>query len=134
MEDRYARGVAVLEALNNDPTSMAAWRRVDPVVGPKLDRMLGEFCFGDVWAGDGLDLKTRRIVTLVTLATQGRSSALAGHIQMSLEQGFERSEVLELFVHLIPYVGFPTALAAVQTADEVFTQLDQEQGSGGVTR
>ena len=133
IEDRYARATAIMESMGNDPTSMATWRRVDPVVGPELDRMLGEFCWGGVWAGDGLDLRTRRIITLATIATQGRDGALSGHVKMALEQGFTRREVMEVFLHLVPYVGFPTALGAIAVADEVFTKLDEEAGEG-ITR
>lgn len=71
ISDRYERGKAVLTSMNNDPTGPSTWRSVDPVVGPKIDRLLGEYCFGDVWAGDGLDKRTRRIITLTSLATQG---------------------------------------------------------------
>ncbi|GAA3544226.1 hypothetical protein AFL01nite_16980 [Aeromicrobium flavum] len=122
--DRYARGKAVLASMNNDPDGMAAWRDVDPVVGPKIDRLLGEYCFGDVWAGDGLDKRTRRIITLTSLATQGRTIQLEGHIRMALEQGFTRAEILEVFLHLLPYMGFPTVLTAAGVADAVFKDLD----------
>lgn len=130
-EDRYARAMEVLASMGNDPTSMANWRAVDPVVGPKIDQMLGEFCWGGVWADDALDLRTRRVVTLVANAVLGTTTPLSGHIRMSLEQGFDRQEVLNIFVHLIPYVGFPVALTAIQTAVDVFTALDQqEEGEG----
>lgn len=124
MSERYERGAALLASMNNDPAAIAAWREIDSVVGPEIDRMLGEFCFGDVWARDGLDLRTRRIVTLIAIAVQGRNAQLEGHIKLALEQGFERREILELFVHLIPYAGFPASLASIQVADRVFKDLD----------
>lgn len=124
ISDRYERGKAVLASMNNDPEGLATWRAVDPVVGPKISRLLGEYCFGDVWAGDGLDKRTRRIITLTSLATQGRTIQLDGHIRMALEQGFTREEILEVFLHLLPYMGFPTVLTAVGVADAAFKDLD----------
>lgn len=124
-EDRYARAMEVLASMGNDPTSMANWRAVDPVVGPKIDRMLGESCWGDVWADDSLDLRTRRIITLTANACLGTTTPLAGHVRMSLQQGFTRQEILEIFVHLIPYAGFPIGLTAIQTAVDVFDALDE---------
>lgn len=129
MSERYERGRAVLASMNNDPDGLKSWDSVDPIVGPEIDRMLGEFCFGDVWARDGLDTHTRRIITLSSLATQGRMVQLEGHIKMALEQGFERREILEIFTHLTPYCGFPTVLSAVGLASEIFTALDDETPS-----
>jgi len=122
--DRYERGREVLSSMGNDPNGIKGFLALDPVVGPELDRMLGEFCFGDVWARDGLDLRTRRIVTLATVATLSRPKYLKTHIRAALEQGFERREILEIFVQMIAYAGFPTALTAIDCAGEVFAELD----------
>jgi len=122
--DRYASGVAVLKATNTDPGGLQRWQSVDPVVGPELDRMLGEFCFGDVWARDGLDLRTRRIVTITTIAALGRPTLLKVHVRAALDQGFTRRDVLEIFVHMIPYAGFPVALSSIEVATAVFDEID----------
>jgi 4-carboxymuconolactone decarboxylase len=122
--DRYERGQALLASMGNDPTGLATWRDVDPVVGPELDRLLGEYCFGDIWARDGLDLRTRRVVTLTTIAVLGRVPMLRSHIAGALEQGFTRREVLEVFTHMIAYAGFPVGLFAIMTAKELFDELD----------
>ena len=122
--DRYQRGRDTLSSMGNDPDGIQGYRSLDPVVGPEVERMLGEFCFGDVWSRDGLDLRTRRIVTLTTIATLSRPKYLKTHIRSALEQGFERREILEVFVHMIAYAGFPTALSAMDCATEVFAELD----------
>jgi 4-carboxymuconolactone decarboxylase len=122
--EKYERGTALLASMGNDPEGLKDWRRIDPVVGPEIERMLGEFCFGDVWSRDGLDLRTRRIITLTSLATQNRMVQLEGHIRSALEQGFERREILEVFTHLIAYGGFPTALSSIGIAMKVFDELD----------
>jgi 4-carboxymuconolactone decarboxylase len=124
--ERYERGIAVLASMGNDPTGLARWRDVDPVVGPELDRMLGEFCFGDVWARDGLDLRTRRIVTLTTIGLLGRMTLLKVHVKAAIEQGLSRREILEVFTHMIAYAGFPVALSSIQVATEAFAEIDGE--------
>ncbi|MEZ5232828.1 MAG: carboxymuconolactone decarboxylase family protein [Acidimicrobiales bacterium] len=120
----YRRGVDVLEAVGASGAGLQRWQRVDPVVGPVLDRMLGEFCFGDVWARDGLDLRTRRVVTLTTIAALGRPTLLKVHIKGALDQGMSRRDVLEVFVHMIAYAGFPVALSSIEVAEAVFAELD----------
>ncbi|HEY0187973.1 MAG TPA: carboxymuconolactone decarboxylase family protein [Cellulomonas sp.] len=129
--ERYQRGRAVLAALGNDPDGIASWRDVDPDVGPELDRMLGEWCFGDVWGGEGLDPRSRRVVTLTAVAMHGRVPMIRAHVAGALEQGFTRREVLEVFRHLIAYAGFPVGLFASQTAAEVFAEIDAEFAADG---
>lgn len=127
--ERYQRGRDTLSGMNNDPDGLSSWRGIDDAqVGADVDRLLGEFCFGDVWAGDGLDKRTRRVITLTSLATQYRPIQLSGHIKSALEQGFSRKEVLEIFRHLIPYTGFPSVLSAIEVAQQVFAELDGQEG------
>jgi len=122
---RYEQGIEIMRQIGSDPNGPKGYRSVDPVVGPALDRMLGEFCFGDVWAREALDLRTRRVITLTTLAAQGKERAMPGHIKGALNQGFTRQEILEIFVQMIPYAGFPTTLAAIEVATNVFASLDK---------
>lgn len=124
--DRYKEGVRVLEETGASGAGIKRWQRVDPVVGPELDRMLGEFCFGDVWARDALDFRTRRIITMVTIAAFGRPTLLKVHIRAALDQGFTRQDVLEVFVHMIPYAGFPVCLSSVEVCEQVFAEMDAE--------
>jgi len=123
--DRYAEGERVLAELGTAPKALHHWRNLDPDVGPVVDRMLGEFCFGDVWAREELDLRTRRIITITTIATLGRPTLLRTHIRGALDQGFSRAEILEIFVHMIAYAGFPVALSCIEVAVEVFAAIDE---------
>lgn len=124
--DRYQRGQALLASMNNDPDGIASWQRVDPVVGPELARLLGEFCFGDIWTRDGLDKRTRRVITLTAIAVLGRTPMLESHIRGALAQGFSQREILEVFTHLIAYAGFPVGLSSVLVAEKVFKEIDAE--------
>jgi 4-carboxymuconolactone decarboxylase len=126
MSDRYEQGIEIMRKIGSDPNGPKGYRKLDPVVGPALDRMLGEFCFGDVWAREALDLRTRRVITLTALAAQGKERAMPGHIKGALNQGFSRQEILEVFVQMIPYVGFPTTLAAIEVATNVFAEMDKK--------
>lgn len=127
--ERYHAGERVLIDTGAAPKALHHWRNIDPDVGPALDRMLGEFCFGDVWDRPALDYRTRRIITITTIATLGRPTLLRTHIKGALAQGFSRSDIMEIFVHLIPYAGFPVALSCVEVAAEVFAEIDSADGA-----
>ena len=120
----YQKGEEVLIETGAAPKALHHWRNIEPTVGPELDRMLGEFCFGDVWAREGLDYKTKRIITLTTLAVLGRPTLLRTHIRGALDQGFTREELLSVFIHMIPYAGFPVVLSCIEVAVEVFRTID----------
>lgn len=120
----YRKGEEVLIETGSAPKALHHWRNLEPTVGPELDRMLGEFCFGDVWAQEGLDYKTKRIITITTIAVLGRPTLLRTHIKGALDQGFTRKELLAIFVHMIPYAGFPIVLSCIEVAVEVFRTID----------
>ena len=120
----YQKGEEVLIETGAAPKALHHWRNIEPTVGTELDRMLGEFCFGDVWAREGLDYKTKRIITLTTIAVLGRPTLLRTHIRGALDQGFTREELLSVFIHMIPYAGFPVVLSCIEVAVEVFRTID----------
>ena len=120
----YQKGEEVLIETGAVPKALHHWRNIDPIVGPELDRMLGEFCFGDVWAREGLDYKTKRIITITTIAVLGRPTLLRTHIKGALDQGFTREELLSVFIHMIPYAGFPIVLSCIEVDVEVFRTID----------
>lgn len=68
-------------------------------------------------------MKQREMITITTLLTQGdTSSQLRIHIQGALNVGMTRDEIIETFVHCLPYVGFPRVLNAISVAKEVFNK------------
>ena len=122
--ERYQRGIDLMHEAAIDTSGMETMAASGDRVGPEVARMLGEFCFGDVWTHGSMDYRTKRIVTLATISALGRERQLRGHIAGALDQGFTREEVLDIFVHQIAYGGFPMGLSGMQVAAEVFAERD----------
>ncbi len=122
--ERYQRGIELMREAAIDTSGMETVAASGDRVGPEVARMLGEFCFGDVWTHGSMDYRTKRIVTLATISALGRERQLRGHIAGALDQGFTREEVLDIFVHQIAYGGFPMGLSGIQVAAEVFAERD----------
>lgn len=97
---------------------------------PDLANYVLEFVFGDLYSRSGLDLKTKQMLTITILATLGNAKPqLAFHIKCGLNVGITRQEIIDIMTHVAGYAGFPAALNGVNTAKEVFAELDQkEQG------
>ena len=86
----------------------------------------GEFAFGDVHSRPGLGKRERELVILSSLATQGYAQEeLRSHINMALNVGISKEEILEVFIQLAVYAGFPVAVNAVFLAKEVFDKRAQ---------
>lgn len=90
-------------------------------IAPDFARLLIEFPFGDIYSRPGLDLKSREIATIAALAALGNATAqLKVHIEGALNVGVTQAEIVEVFMQMAVYAGFPAALNALFAAREVF--------------
>lgn len=90
-------------------------------IAPDVRKYIFEFAFGDIYNRPELDLKQREMVTITSLLTQGDTrNQLKVHINGSLNVGLTQEEIIETFIHCLPYVGFPKVLNAINVAKEVF--------------
>jgi 4-carboxymuconolactone decarboxylase len=103
-------------------------RQTQDATLPGLERLAPGFAdwivtalFGGTYQRDGLSLRDRQVANLAALATLGGvEPQLGGHVKTSLRVGLTETEVVEVFVHLAPYIGTPRALAALRTAAVAF--------------
>ncbi|MDT2859707.1 carboxymuconolactone decarboxylase family protein [Lactococcus lactis] len=91
-------------------------------LAPDLNDMMLEFAFGTIYEPGVLNFKQREMITITSLLTQGGcENQLRVHIQASLNVGLTQEEIIETFIHCVPYVGFPRVLNAIFVAKEIFT-------------
>jgi 4-carboxymuconolactone decarboxylase len=84
--------------------------------------------FGGTYQRDGLTLRDRQIANLAALTTLGGvDPQLSGHVKTSLRVGLSRQEILEVMVHLAPYIGTPKALAGLRVAAAALDQAAEAQ-------
>lgn len=97
-------------------------------VAPDFADYLVEFPFGAIYSRPGFDIKTREIITLSSLATQGNTAVeLKAHIKLALNAGVTREQIIELFMQISVYAGFPAAVNAILAAKDVFKELDKNK-------
>ncbi len=75
--------------------------------------------WGDVWQRDGLDLKTRSLITVAMLTALGKQHELKGHVRGALNNGATVAEIQEVLLHASIYCGLPAAVEAFRSAAEV---------------
>ena len=102
-----------------------------------LDQRFGRFAplalnylLGEVWARPQLTRRDRSIVSMTSLAVQGRMEELRIHVEGALNHGVTRDEIEEVFGQLLGYAGWPTGYAALRTARAAFDELDAATGKG----
>ncbi|MBN3858520.1 carboxymuconolactone decarboxylase family protein [Paraburkholderia sp. Ac-20340] len=124
-QDRYAQGWQKLKQIDG-----AAGEKVVAAlapIAPDFGRLLIEFGFGDIYSRPQLDLRAREIATIAALAALGNAQPqLKIHIEAALNVGCTRDEIVEVFMQMVLYAGFPAALNALFAAREVFAAKDAE--------
>lgn len=97
-------------------------------IAPDFADYLVEFPFGAIYSRPGFDIKTREIITLSSLATQGNANIeLKAHIKLALNAGVTREQIIELFMQISVYAGFPAAVNAILATKDVFKELDRSK-------
>lgn len=88
-----------------------------------LQDWLNEHAWGSTWQREGIDLKTRSLVTCGILSALGSSQELKGHIRGAVNNGASVVEVREVLLHSAVYAGAPAAVEAFRAAREVLAEL-----------
>jgi 4-carboxymuconolactone decarboxylase len=99
----------------------------DPIM-EKFAELTQEMLFGTLWARQGLDIKTRTLITLISDAATGRTTELKVHVRFARNHGWTEDELVESLLHLLGYVGAPLVREALIAAKEVFAEMRTEEG------
>lgn len=79
--------------------------------------------FGENWNDAGIDLKTRCLLTVISLMAQGiTDSSLKYHIANARAHGVTREEMAAAITHVAFYAGWPKAWATFNLAKEVYAE------------
>lgn len=123
-DNRAARGREVLRRLfGSEPSANT--------VNADLMALSTAHLFGDVWTRPGLNLRDRELVTIAVIAALGFERQLRLHLRGALAAGLRRDEIVETFIHLAHYAGYPSGFTALALAEEVFAAVDRETADDG---
>jgi 4-carboxymuconolactone decarboxylase len=128
-QQRHERGVHLLhQMLGADQAEQT--RQVWRAICPDFEAYVLEFLAGEIWSRSQLDLCTKSLTTIATLAGMGRWRGLELNIRMALNNGATRQDIVETLLHIAPYAGFPACWEGLTLAQKVFDELDQgKQGA-----
>ena len=89
---------------------------------PEMMAILQKYIFGEVFTVGELDIKTRELITVTSLAVQQTLPQLKAHINGALSAGATPIELRESIYQLAPFIGFPKTLNALGVLNEVFKE------------
>ena len=99
--------------------------RYDDVV-PDFAQTLIEFAYGRIYARDGLDMKTRQLITIGALTALGGQTApqLKINIEHAHANGASKREIFETVMQMALYGGMPAAINGLNAAKEYFAEAE----------
>ena len=123
-DDRRKAGLEILEQLfGGEPAANE--------VSGEMMALSTAHLFGEVWARPGLSIRDRELITVSVIAALGRERQLRLHLRGALNAGLSREELVEAFMHLAYYAGYPAGFTALAIAKEVFDTVDAEKAATG---
>ena len=88
---------------------------------PMFAHLNDDVLFGEVWNEDAIDIKTKCIITVVSLMASGiTDSSLSYHLQNAKNNGVTRAEIAAVITHATMYVGWPKGWAVFRQAKEIW--------------
>jgi len=90
---------------------------------PDLSRYLIEYSFGEIYAREILDNRTKELAVVAALTAMGTAAPqLKVHIHAALHVGCTPEEIREIIIQMCGYAGFPATLNAMGTLMEVLKE------------
>lgn len=88
---------------------------------PDFAHLNDDVLFGEVWNNEDIDMKTRCIITVVSLMSSGSiDSSLMYHLANAKQAGVSQKEIAAIITHVAFYAGWPKAWAVFNMAKEVW--------------
>ena len=88
---------------------------------PEFAHYNDDVLFGENWNNKDIDLKTRSLITVVALMSQGiTDNSIKYHLQNAKNHGVTKEEIAAAITHTAFYAGWPKAWATFNLAKEVW--------------
>lgn len=109
----------------NEEKPESAVRKALGAFSPKLVELTEDVLFGDVWERPELSKRDRSLITCAALVSTGKLEQLDFHVPNAIRNGVTREELVEMITHLAFYVGWPSAMSAVNRAKALLEKKDE---------
>ena len=117
-ETRYEKGLELQKDIFGD--MIGKMYDAAPDNQKHFQRYLSANCFGDYQTRTGLSKSMREMLTFAMLISLGGcESQVKGHIRGNVAVGNNKEILLDVVTQLLPYIGYPRSLNAINCLNEV---------------
>ncbi|MFA5489689.1 MAG: carboxymuconolactone decarboxylase family protein [Candidimonas sp.] len=127
MNTSFDKGFANRKAVLGAAHVEKSWANADDFNRP-MQKLVTEYCWGEVWGDETLPFKTRSMLNLAMLTAMSQHHELAVHVRGALKNGVTKAEIGAILRQTGIYCGVPVALAAFRVATEVIEAYEAEHG------
>ncbi|AXS81354.1 carboxymuconolactone decarboxylase family protein [Dechloromonas sp. HYN0024] len=121
-DPQFDQGLAMRKRVMGEAFVDKAFANVDTFTAP-LQEFVTRNAWGTTWCRDGLELKTRSLITLSMLTALGRAQEIKGHVRGAINNGATPQEIQETLLHAAIYCGMPLAIDAFRAAHETLREM-----------
>lgn len=119
-----SQAMALLEKL--DPGAPARVQANLDAFSPDAAELVLGYAFADIVGRDGIDLRTREMLTVAMLAAMGTAPGqLEFHVRAALNTGVTRDEIVEIVFQVSVYAGVPACMNAISAAKKAFQAVEE---------
>ncbi|MDO8249119.1 MAG: carboxymuconolactone decarboxylase family protein [Rhodoferax sp.] len=118
MDSQFDQGLVTRKQVMGEDFVAKALGQATEFTRP-MQQYITRNAWGDVWQREGLDLKTRSLITVAMLTALGKQHELKGHVRGALNNGATVAEIQEVLLHASIYCGVPAAVEAFRAAADV---------------
>ena len=112
-DNRYDKGLSTQVKIFGE--GMKSRKSEAPEGQNHIPEFLSDYCFGDFYTRNGLDLRERELLTLCMLVALGDTeSQIKGHIQGNLNMGNNKDTLIAAIAQCLPFIGFPRIFSQVK--------------------
>ena len=128
MDELYKKGMAMRRQVLGDAYVDKATSNVDDF-NRDFQRIVTEYCWGEVWTRSVLTNKQRSLNNLCMIAALNRAAEFELHVRGALRNGCTPEEIRDTLVQVAVYAGIPAGVEAFRIARRVLI----EEGVIGAT-
>jgi 3-oxoadipate enol-lactonase/4-carboxymuconolactone decarboxylase len=116
----YEAGMRVRREVLGDEHVDRATASITPVT-EEFQEFITRYAWGGVWTREGLDRRSRSMVTITALVAGRHFDELEFHLRAALRNGLTKEEIVEVLLQTAIYCGVPAANSAFAVAARVLS-------------
>jgi 4-carboxymuconolactone decarboxylase len=95
----------------------------------EFQRLVTEYCWGEVWGEGTLSPRERSILTLGMVAALGKMGEFANHVRGARTNGLTDSELSAVLIQISIYCGIPVGADCFQVAEKTLSESAERSAS-----